>query len=243
LLGTSRNSRYYKKIQPDKDAVVQQAIEAVLPGCRKGRNKVIRLVQKSHNLGAYKIRRVYSKAGLSLYKRPAARRKKVEANPLPICLKANEEWAIDFMSDALTNGRHFRVLNVVDHYSRFCILSHASTSYPARKLVEHLERAIQMYGKPERIRTDNGPEFISKRFQLWLKENGIKWQQIQPGKPQQNAIIERFNKTFREDILDANLFGTIDEANSIIERIKTEYNEVRPHDSHDGLAPKEMIAA
>ena len=108
--------------------------------------------------------------GFSLFKRPAARKIKAVANPLPICLKANEEWALDFMSDALTDGRKFRVFNAIDHYSRFCVISQASTTFPARKAIEYLERAIQLYGKPQRIRTDNGPEFISKRFSAMAKK-------------------------------------------------------------------------
>jgi putative transposase len=242
LLAISRN-RYYQKRQPAKDAIIKEAIEAVLPGCKKGRNKVIRLVQKTNQFSASSIRRVYTKAGFSLFKKPAGRKIKAVANPLPVCLKPNEEWALDFMSDALTDGSRFRLLNAIDHYSRFCVLSRASKSFPARLLIEHLERAIQLYGKPERIRTDNGPEFISKRFQLWLKNNKIAWQQIQPGNPQQNACIERFNRTFREDILDANLFQSIEAANQVIEKTKTEYNEVRPHEAIKHLTPLELMAA
>lgn len=243
LLAISRNSRYYQKKQPGKDAIIRQAIEAVLPGGKKGRKKVIRLVQKTNNFGSSRIRRVYTKEGFSLYKKPAARKIKAVANPMPVCLKPNEEWAIDFMSDALTDGSRFRVLNAIDHYSRFCLVAHASKSYPARRVIEYLERAIQMYGKPERIRTDNGPEFISKRFQLWLKNNQIAWQQIQPGKPQQNAYVERFNRTFREDALDANLFETMETANQIIEKTKREFNEVRPHEAIGDLSPSELMAA
>ena len=87
------------------------------------------------------------------------------------------------------------------------------------------------------------PEFISKRFQLWLKNNNIKWQQIQPGHPQQNAYVERFNRTFREDALDANLFESIDAANQIIEKVKWEYNHLRPHESLKDLTPIEVLAA
>lgn len=243
VAGISRNSQYYQKRQPAKDALIKEAIEAVLPGCKKGRNKVICLVQKQSSFSASSIRRVYTKAGFSLFKKPAARKIKAVANPLPVCLKPNEEWAVDFMSDALTDGTGFRLLNTIDHYSRFCILSQASKSFPARLLIEHLDRAIQLYGKPERIRTDNGPEFTSKRFQLWLKNNKITWQQIQPANPQQNACIERLNRTFREDILDAHLFQSIEAANQIIEKIRIEYNEVRPHQAIKQLTPAELMAA
>lgn len=243
LLAISRNTHYYQKKQPGKDAIIKEAIEGVLPGCKKGRNKVIQLVQKTNKIGSSRIRRVYTKEGFSLYRKPSARKLNKVANPLPVCLKPNEEWAIDFMSDALCNGRRFRVLNAIDHYNRFCLVAHASASYPARKVIEYLDRAIQLYGKPERIRTDNGPEFISKKFQLWLKSKEITWQEIQPGKPQQNACIERFNRTFREDVLDANLFETIEDANLIIEKMKTEYNEVRPHEAIGGRTPSELMAA
>lgn len=240
----SRNSRYYKKRQPAKDLVVKQAIEKVLPGCKKGRRKVIVLVQKSHPaIGTSRIRRVYTQGGFSLMKRPSGRKVKAVANPLPICLKANEEWAIDYMSDALTDKRRFRVLNVIDHYSRFCISSQAGCSIPARRLTMYLDQAIEMYGKPERMRTDGGPEFRSKWFQLWLKQNEIKWELIEPGCPQQNGIIERFNRTLREDALDANLFYSICHAQEIIDRTRKEYNETRPHESLKGRAPMDFIAA
>ncbi len=243
ILSISRNRLYYQKKLPIKDAIIKQAIEAVLPGCKKGRNKIIPLVQKTNKIGSSRIRRVYTREGFSLYKKPGNRKVKAVANPLPICLQPNEEWAIDFMSDALTDGRKFRVLNGIDHYNRLCVIAQASKSFPARMVIEYLQRAIQLHGKPKRIRTDNGPEFISKRFQLWLRNNSIKWQQIQPGKPQQNACIERFNRTFREDVLDAHLFETIEQANQIIEKIKTEYNEVRPHEALGNLTPIELKAA
>jgi putative transposase len=170
-MSASRNSKYYKKKMPQKDAVVKKAIEKVLPGCRKGRKKVIPLVQKDHpEIGAFRIRRVYVQSGFNLFQKPRSRRIQVEPNPLAICLKANEEWAMDFMSDALENGRRIRIFNIVDHYSRFFITSKISSSIPARMVIEYLENAFEMYGKPERIRTDNGPEFRSKLFQLWLKD-------------------------------------------------------------------------
>jgi len=110
------------------------------------------------------------------------------------------------MSDALSNGRRIRTLNIVDHFNRHCKGIEVDFNLPARRVIEIVERAIERYGKPLKIRTDNGPEFPSKRFQLWMQNNQIEWSRIQKGKPQQNAIIERFNKTYREDVLDANLF-------------------------------------
>ena len=243
-LSISRNSKYYKKKQPEKDAMVKTVIEKVLPGCKKGRKKVIALVQRENpEIGAFRIRRVYVQSGFNLYQKPRSRKIQADANPLPICLKANEEWAMDFMSDALQNGRRIRVFNVVDHYSRFLIASKISCSMPARIVIEYLENSIEMYGKPERIRTDNGPEFRSKIFQLWLKNQGIKWEQIQPGKPQQNACVERLNRTFREDVLDANIFSSIENAKEIADKFRKEYNEERPHEALKNLTPRKLMVA
>jgi len=243
-LSISRNSKYYKKRQPEKDATVKKAIEKVLPGCKKGRKKVIALVQKENpEMGAFRIRRVYVQSGFNHYQKPRSRKIQSEANPLPICMKANEEWAMDFMSDALENGRRIRVFNVVDHYDRFFITSKISCSIPARMVVEYLENAFEMYGKPERIRTDNGPEFRSKLFQTWLKDQAIKWEQIQPGKPQQNGYVERLNRTFREDVLDANIFNSVSDAQKIADEYRKEYNEERPHEAIKNLTPKNLRVA
>jgi putative transposase len=229
---------------PAKDAVIKTAIEKVLPGCRKGRKKVIPLVQKDHpEIGAFRIRRVYVQSGFNLYQKPRSRKIQAVSNPLPICHKPNEEWAIDFMSDALENGRRIRIFNVIDHGTRFFIASKISSSIPARRVIEYLENAIEMYGKPERMRTDNGPEFRSKLFQLWLKNNAIKWEQIQPGKPQQNGCIERLNRTFREDVLDANIFPSIEKAQEIADSFRKEYNEERPHEAIKYLTPSKLMVA
>ena len=243
-LSISRNGKYYQKTQPAKDEVVKRAIERVLPGCKKGRKKVIALVQKENpEIGAFRIRRVYVQSGFNLFQKPRSRKMQAEANPLPICLQANEEWAMDFMSDALVNGRRIRIFNIVDHYDRFFLASKISCSMPARVVIEYLENAIEIYGKPARIRTDNGPEFRSKFFQIWLKNHSIKWEQIQPGKPQQNGYIERLNRTFREDVLDANIFSSVSHAQEITDKYRKEYNEERPHEALKNLPPNKLRAA
>jgi putative transposase len=125
------------------------------------------------------------------------------ANPIEVPLAPNVEWALDFMSDSLANGKKFRTLNIVDQYNRKCLEIGINFTLPSRKVIEILERTIDEYGKPLGIRTDNGPEFTSSLFQNWLDKNEIEWVKIQKGKPQQNAIIERFNRTYREVIVNA----------------------------------------
>lgn len=226
----SRTTKYYERKMPSKDASLKVIIEQVIGFGRKGREKVIRLVQRVHpHISASKIRRVYEREGFSLHKRLRRRIKDHAANPIVVPVVANEEWAMDFMADTLENGRSFRTLNVIDHFNRACKGIVVAHSLPSVRVIEHLERIIDFYGKPKRIRTDNGPEFCSKKFQKWLKDKGIEWSPIQKGKPSQNGIIERFNRTFREDVLDASLFSSIEQAQQIADKWATEYNGHRPH--------------
>src|SRR5690606_30899002 len=150
--------------------------------------------------------------------------------------------AIDFMCDVLENGRRFRTLNVIDHFNREGIGITIDLSLPAKKVTAFLDRLIERNEKPTRIRTDNGPELTSKWFQLWLKQNGIEWSPIQKGSPHQNAIIERFNRTYREDVLDANLFASLDHVRELTDKWLWEYNHQREHESLDYRTPIEYAA-
>jgi putative transposase len=227
---------------PAKDAPIRDAINKAIDGRKRGRKKVIALVRRKHEYSKSRIRRVYEQSGLSLLYKPSKRLPAGERRPIERTLKANEEWAMDFMSDALTNGRCIRGLTVIDHYNLECKGIRIHHSIPSCRLIEILEQLFEVNGKPQRIRTDNGPEFISKRFQLWLKENEIEWVRIQPGKPQQNAIIERFNRTVREDLFDANLIFDLEHAAELAQNFIYEYNNDRPHESLNDLTPLEYAA-
>lgn len=223
--------------------MLKTVITQVLGTRRKGRNKVIKLVRKKYpQYGQSQIRRVYEQYGFSLTKRLRRRIKDNPANPIEIPFSRNQEWAMDFMSDALIDGRKIRTLNIVDHYNRECIGIKIGINIPARILIGYLEQRIELHGKPVRIRTDNGPEFRSKLFQKWLKKNDIIWSRIQKGKPQQNAIIERFNKTYREDVLDANIFHTVAHAEDITREWIEEYNNERPHQALNYETPVSYAA-
>lgn len=149
----------------------------------------------------------------------------------------NQTWSIDFMSDSLANGRRFRVLNVIDDYNRESLINEAFYSIPGVRLVQKLKELLLFRPKPKRIRTDNGPEFLSKVFTDFCLDNEIELQYIQPGKPAQNAYIERLNRTFREDVLDAYLFGSLTEVNAIAYEWQIDYNGNHPHKSLNGLSP------
>lgn len=228
---------------PEKDIFIKQAIDKVIGTSRKGRIKVINLVQKTHpEIGSSRIRRVYERSGLSLSKKLRRRIKDNPANPIEIPFTSNQEWAIDFMSDALFDGRKIRTLNVIDHFNRKCLGIRIGFNMPARLVIQAIEQIIDLNGKPKRIRTDNGPEFRSKLFQKWLFNNDIAWSRIQKGKPQQNAIVERFNKTYREDVLDANIFMNIAQANEITQTWVNDYNNERPHQSLKYQTPSNYAA-
>jgi putative transposase len=143
-----------------------------------------------------------------------------------------------FYKDALIDGRKIRAINVIDHFNRKCLGIKIRLNLPSRIVIKVMVQIVEMHGaKPKRIRTDNGSEFRSKLFQKWLEKNGILWSRIQKGKPQQNAIIERFNKTFREDVLNANIFNNITHAEIVTNVWIEEYNNERPHQSLNYQTP------
>ncbi len=159
--------------------------------------------------------------------------------PLEIPLQDNIVWLMDFMSDSLDCGRRFRVLNIIDDYNREAVCQEISVSFPADRLIRVLEKVIWVSGKPQKIRTDNGPEFISTKFAQWCAGNSIELIYTQPGKPMQNGYIERFNGSFRKGVLDAHIFRTLDEARAITQQWQEDYNNHRPHMALGNMLPKE----
>jgi putative transposase len=153
----------------------------------------------------------------------------------------NQVWALDFMHDALYGGRAVRILNVIDEANREALAVEVGTSIPAARVVRVLDQLIEMHGVPASIRCDNGPEFTSSRFADWCEERKIEIRYIQPGKPDQNAYIERFNRTYRGDVLDAWLFASVAEMQELSDEWLADYNENRPHDSLGGMTPFEFL--
>lgn len=186
-----------------------------------------------------KVYRVYK---LMHYEKRSKLKKRLPARvkqPLDSPEEQNMVWSMDFVSDALQNGRKFRVFNIIDDFDRSAIAQEISMSMPARRVISYLEKAIWINGKPRTIRCDNGPEFISKELQEWCRGNEIELRYTQPGSPTQNGYIERFNRSYREAILDAYLFRTLEEVRQKTEEWMIYYNTERPHESLGNLTPFE----
>ncbi len=146
-------------------------------------------------------------------------------------------WAIDFMHDALYGGRPFRTLNVLDEANRGALGIEVATSIPALRVVRFMEQLIDIHGRPQAIRCDNGAELTSYAFTEWCQAQDIELRYIQPGKPDQNAYIERFNRSYREEVLNAYLFDSTTEVQQITDDWLKRYNEIRPHDALGSLPP------
>lgn len=172
--------------------------------------------------------RIYREEGLQVRTK---RRKKLIRPRVPMLVpdKVNQRWSMDFVSDQLANGRRFRVLNVVDDYSRECVLQVVDFSISGQRVARELERLSRTLAKM--IVCDNGPEFTSKAMFLWAKNAGVKLHFIQPGKPTQNAFVESFNGKFRDYCLNLNWFTSFEDARSTIDTWRDHYNHVRPHRS------------
>ena len=203
-------------------------------GCQKFYD---RLRLQGHVVNYKRVRRIYLMLGLNhrrkMKKRIPSRIKMALNQPST----ENQMWSMDFMSDALRNQRKFRVLNIIDDYNRKVLCIDSAYSMPSRFVINSLEQVIEENGKPLKIRVDNGPEFCSKEFMEWCEINEITIQYTQPGKPMQNGYIERFNRTYRQDILDACLFENLEQVNDLTQEWIEDYNNHRPHESLGGKPP------
>ena len=170
-------------------------------------------------------------------KRLPARTKQALFHPDTI----NQVWSMDYMSDSLWDGRKFRLLNIMDDYNREVLAIEADTSLPALRVIRVLENLKQRRSLPKMIRVDNGPELISARLDAWCKDNEVQLVFIQPGKPTQNAYVERLNGSLKKEVLNAYVFRTLDEVRELTEKWRINYNFNRPHDSLNNKAPMDLV--
>jgi len=188
-----------------------------------------------------RVRRVYRLMKLNIRRRHKRRVPARVREPLTVPSGLNYCWSADFMSDALVYGRKVRILNVIDDYNREVLAVEPDFSMPAERVIAILDQIVARRGKPQIIRVDNGPEYCSRAFVEWCEKNNIRILYIQPGKPMQNAFIERFNRLFREDILDAYLFEDLEQMRLLADEWMDDYNRNHPHSALGGLSPLAYI--
>ena len=204
----------------------------------RGFDKYYKIIRKEGLMWARsRVLRIYREMKLVRRRRHKKRLPARVKEPLQVQLQSNFSYSMDFMSDRLVGGRKIRILKIMDDGTRESLAVWCDYSIPAEKVVEVLEIVISERGIPKQIRVDNGPEFTSKAFVNWCKKNGIEIKYIQPGKPMQNAYIERLNRTFREDVLDAYLLGNLEETRILSDEWQYKYNFLLPHESLNDQTP------
>ncbi|MEW8230631.1 MAG: IS3 family transposase [Candidatus Thiodiazotropha endolucinida] len=189
-----------------------------------------------------RVYRIYRELELNLRIKPKRRLKRDKPDELSVPRQINEVWSMDFMHDRLIDGRSFRTFNVIDDYNREGLGIEVDLSLPALRVIRTLGRIIEWRGKPKVIRCDNGPEYLSSQLVEWANRYRIQLQYIQPGKPQQNAYVERFNRTVRHEWLDQHLFESITHAQDTATRWLWRYNNDRPNMALGGITPIQKLA-
>ncbi len=244
--GVVRLSRaaYYCPPQPVRhDQPVIDALHGALAeSARWGFWKCFdRLRQLGHPWNHKRVYRVYCALRLNLPRRTRRRRPQRVAHPLAARPQLNHVWALDFMQDALYDGRSFRTCNILDEGNREALAIEVGRSLPSVRVVAVLEDLVALHGAPTALRMDNGPELTSIVLTRWCAQRGIKVLYIQPGRPQQNAYIERFNRTYRDEVLNAYVFTSLVEVRALTATFLTTYNTKRPHDSLGRVPPRTFL--
>ncbi len=188
-----------------------------------------------------RVHRIYCALKLNLKRKH--KRRLPTRNPLPLAVppEANQVWSADFMQDALWDGRRFRTFNVIDDFNRQALAIEIDTGISAVRVVRILDQIAVCRGLPARIRFDNGPELTALAVADWAEENGVDLEFIKPGRPMQNGFIERFNRSYREAVLNMYIFESLEEVKTETEKWLDVYNQHRPHESLGNLTPVEYL--
>ncbi len=236
----SRSVLAYQRREQDDEVIIAVLQELAERFPDRGFSKYYKLIRRrGHDWNHKRVHRVYCVLGLNRRRLGKKRLPPRDPAPLAVPKEVNRSWSMDFMSDALWCGRRFRTFNVADDFNREVLSIEIDLNLPAARVVRVLERIAAWRGYPEKIRMDNGPEFIAGALSDWAQQHGVELEFIQPGRPMQNGFIERLNRSYREAVLDMYVFKTLDEVRERTEAWIADYNEVLPHDSLGDLTPVE----
>jgi putative transposase len=235
-------SSFYYRAQPSDDDPLREALKAkAVKRRRYGYRRLLILLRREGWTDNHKrVFRIYQEEKLQVRRRK--RRKAGEARgekPVPPA-RMNERWSMDFVQDQLMTGRRVRLLTVVDDFTRECLAIEVDTSLPGERVKRVLNRIKEVRGLPERIVTDNGPEFTGQVLDAWAYQEGVELKPIEPGKPSQNGFIESFNGKFRDECLNEHWFVGLPDTRVTVEEWRRDYNENRPHSSLDDRTPAEF---
>ena len=190
-----------------------------------------------------RVYRIYRELELNLRIKPKRRLRRDKPDALSVPTAMNQVWSMDFMSDSLVDGRSLRTFTVIDDYNREGLTIEVDLSLPSARVIRALEQVIEWRGKPAAIRCDNGPEYLSSELISWAEKHQITMLYIQPGKPTQNAYVERFNRTVRHEWLDLHLFNRVEHAQELATQWLWLYNNERPNTAIGGIPPKQLTQA
>lgn len=242
LVKLSRSSRRYVAKRPDDRPDIEALTALVEKHQRYGFRKLFILLRQAGSPWNHKrVWRVYCEMKLNMRRRYKKRSRPEAPVTLVQPISPNQSWSMDFMSDALHDGRAFRPFNVIDDFNREALRIEVDISLSAERITRVLEQIIVIRGAPQRIRTDHGPEFTSALFQAWCADHDIETEHSQPGKSTPNAFIERFNGSYRNGVLDARPFMDLGQVREETEQWLHDYNTIRPHESLGDVSPLEFL--
>jgi putative transposase len=237
-LVVDRTSVRYRSIRPDDAGVRMRLRELATVRRRFGYRRLhILLTREGITMNHKKLRRLYREERLQVRRRSGRKRALGTRAPMAIPQGANQRWSMDFVSDALTDGRRFRILSIVDDFTRECLALVADTSLPGLRVVRELNTLVEARGRPVSCLSDNGTELTSMAILRWSQETRAEWHYIAPGKPQQNAFVESFNGRLRDELLNETLFVSLPHARQVLATWRDDYNTVRPHSGIANLTP------
>lgn len=243
VVGMCRASRNYRSRRKGKDETLRARLRELAEQRRRFGCPRLHVMLRREGLviNHKRTERLYREEGLSLRLKRCRKRAALVRVKLPAAERPNQRWSMDFASDSLWSGRKFRILVIVDDYTKESPAIEVDTSIPGARVVRVLDRLAETRGLPEVITVDNGPEFAGKALDEWAYRCGVKLNFIRPGRPVENAYAESFIGRLRDECLSQNWLASLSEARYIIEEWRMDYNEVRPHSSLDDLSPMEFI--
>ena len=243
VIGTDRSSVRYRSLRPEDGTIRARLRELTAVRRRFGYRRLhILLTREEVHLNHKKLRRIYCEERLQVRRRGGRKRALGTRAPIALPQGPDRRWSLDFVSDAFTDGRRFRILAVVDDFTRECLCLAADTSLSGVRVARELDAIIAVRGRPTCIVSDNGTELTSAAILRWSQDTGVGWHYIAAGKPTQNAFVESFNGRLRDELLNETLFSSLGHARTALSQWKQDYNTARPHSSVGNLPPATYAA-